>query len=71
MIKAPWRDFRGNDIHEGDVITHPSGERGVVVFLADERDPADQWRVDYGSAYLSRLCLQVGDKGQAVVNPGT
>jgi hypothetical protein len=67
--KAPWPDFTGHDIHEGDTIEHPSGERGTVVFLAHEADPGDQWRVDYGGGNLSRLCLQIGDKGRAVVTP--
>lgn len=65
--KATWPDFAGHAIYEGDVIEHPSGERGTVVFLAQESDPGDQWRVDYGDGYLSRLCLQIGDKGRAVV----
>lgn len=67
MNKAPWLDFAGNAIHEGDTLKHPSGERGLVVFLADASNPSDQWRVDYGNGSLSRLCLQIGDKGQAVV----
>lgn len=66
---APWRDFAGNEIYNGDVICHPSGERGKVVFLPNESDPGDQWRVDYGDgSYLSRLCLQIGDKGRATAN---
>ena len=68
MKLAPWKDFVGNDIHEGDIITHPSGESGKVVFLPEEAEQDDQWRVAYvGSRYLSRLCLQIGDRGQAVV----
>ncbi|MFA6204435.1 MAG: hypothetical protein WC710_14755 [Gallionella sp.] len=67
MNKAPWPDFHGHVIYEGNKIEHPSGERGTVVFFADEIDPSDQWRVDYGTGNLSRLCLQIGDKGQAVV----
>lgn len=67
MNTAPWPDFNGQNIHEGDVIQHPSGECGAVVFLADEEDPGDQWRVDYGDGTLSRLCLQIGGKGRAVV----
>jgi hypothetical protein len=67
MNKAPWTDFAGNDIHVGDTIEHPSGERGKVVFLLLEH-PSDQWRVDYGTELL-RLCLQVGDRGRAVVVP--
>lgn len=69
MNKAPWPDFSGNDIREGDTIEHPSGERGTVVFLANEISPSDQWRVDYGTVGLSRLCLQIGDHGRAVVTP--
>lgn len=67
MNKAPWLDYAGSEVHEGDRIRHPSGEDGVVVYLADEDEPEDQWRVDYGHVGLSRLCLQLGDKGQAVV----
>lgn len=67
MKKAPWPDYAGAEIREGDTIQHPDGERGTVVFLADEKEPSDQWRVDYGGGYLSRLCLQIGDKGQAIV----
>lgn len=67
--KAPWTDFEGNDIHEGDAILHPSGERGVVCFWPHETHPADQWRVFYGEhgTTPSRLCLQIDSKGQAVV----
>ena len=68
MRSAPWKDFAGNDIHEGDTITHPSGESGKVVFVPDGEAPEDQWMIAYvGSKYLSRLCLQIGDRGQAVV----
>lgn len=66
MKLAPWPDYAGNEIHEGDTIIHPSGEKGVVVFMELEQDPHDQWRVDYGEVWLSRLSLQIGDKGQAV-----
>lgn len=67
MSKAPWPDINGQDIYDGDTIEHPSGERGTVVFLSHETDPGDQWRVDYGNAGLSRLCLQIGERGRAVV----
>lgn len=68
--KAPWLDFSGNEIHEGDVLVHPSGERGVVCFYPDEKLVEDQWRVFYaehGGSH-SRLCLQIGDKGQASIS---
>lgn len=67
--KAPWTDFTGNIINEGDTIIHPSGERGIVVFLAHEKDTYSQWRVDYGDKGLSRLCLQIGEKGAGIVMP--
>lgn len=77
---APWGDFRGNTIFEGDVIEHPDGIRGKVVFV-EKDDPrisyesvshiewtdGDRWRVDYGDGNLSRLCIQIGDKGMAAV----
>lgn len=63
---VPWTDYNGAKLHEGDTIEHPnSGEVGVIVFLKEHSDPGDQWRVNYGTGYLSRLCLQIGDKGQA------
>lgn len=67
MRRAPWTDFAGQQIYEGDTIIHPAGERGVVKFLSEHGNAADQWRVDYGNGELSRLMLQIGDKGQAVV----
>lgn len=42
-------------------------EKGTVVFFPNEEHPGDQWRVDYGTGYVSRLCLQIGDKGRGVV----
>lgn len=71
MNTAPWKDFSGADIHEGDRIAHPAGERGTVVFLQEYPDAHDRWRVDYhDGGPFSRLSLQVGDKGQAVVVRG-
>jgi hypothetical protein len=64
--KAPWKDFAGSDIYEGDIIAHPSAEQGTVVFCADETEAVDQWRVIYRDGN-TRLVLQIGDKGQATV----
>jgi hypothetical protein len=66
---APWTDFAGNPIHVGDTIRHPSGENGKVVYLDGPFEyPEDHWRVEYGNGGpVSRLQLQVGDKGMAVV----
>jgi hypothetical protein len=65
-LVAPWDDFAGGIIHEGDVIVHPSGECGRVVI--DKHEDRDRWKVDYGDGLLSSLALQIGDKGQAVVD---
>lgn len=66
---SPYTDFAGNAIREGDTIQHPSGESGRVVFMRGYSDPGDSWRVRYspGAGGLSRLCLQIGSKGMAVV----
>lgn len=77
MRKVPWLDYAGNEIHEGDRIQHPDGNCGTVTFFEFEESPEDQWRVVYDdgnrqpgwTASISRLCLQIGDKGQAVVMP--
>lgn len=65
--KAPWPDFKGNDLFEGDVIKHPSGEWGVIVYyeIHGGETQHDAWRVKYKDG-LARLCLQIGDKGEAV-----
>lgn len=67
LNKAPWLDFKGNDIHEGDTIIHPSGELGIVTFIGVYKEATDQWRVDYMDNTQSRLCLQVNKKGMATV----
>lgn len=66
--KAPWTDYAGNDVYVGDYIVHPNGERGVVVVSPEDHLPdTDKWLVYYGGQIMSRLCLQIGDKGMAVV----
>lgn len=66
MRKAPWLDYRGNALFEGDIIEHPDGKRGRIEFHRRPERVSDQWRVDYGTGNHSRLCLQIGDKGRAV-----
>ena len=71
---APWPCYRGNQITEGCTIIHPADKsRGVIIYLSEFELPEDQWRVDYGDdhvrgSFLSRLCLQIGDKGMAHVD---
>lgn len=63
---APWPDFKGRVVREGDRIAHPDGQCGTVVFLSHELIPGDQWRIQYdGCKELSRLALQIGNKGMA------
>lgn len=65
--KAPWPDYRGADIHDGDTIVHPTGEAGTVLF-DPEREPGLEWRVKYHDNGESLwLGNQIGDKGQACV----
>jgi hypothetical protein len=68
---APWNDFAGNQIHDRDRIRHPDGTSGTVVWLPAFGYGAEAWRVVYDeSGIVSRLALQIGDKGQAIVtNP--
>ena len=66
--ECPFTDYVGRVIYEGDNILHPSGQTGVVVFYPERDTPHDQWVVDYNDGeFESRLCLQVGDRGRAIV----
>jgi hypothetical protein len=67
---APWPDFKGNPIHEGDTISHPDGTSGIVIFDGTQDGAVNQWRVDYRGEFPSRLCMQIGEKGMAVVVGG-
>ncbi len=70
MKKAPWKDYNGNELFEGDKIIHPSGEVGKIVFEKKWEESDSVWFVNYGNDVFSQLCLQIGWKGQAVkVNP--
>ncbi len=73
---APWPDFAGNPILEGDTIEHPNGERGVVVFIPNKSSAMPwsvdyEWRVNYGDGALSRLSLQISQQGRAIVTKTT
>ena len=66
---CPLADYAGNPIKEGDIIQHPlDGIVAVVVYLSDEDAECDKWRAVYPhDGTISRLSLQVGPRGQAVV----
>lgn len=67
---CPWPDFAGNPIRHGARMWHPiSGQTFTAVRLLEYPDPGDAWRAIYDDdpQSVSRLGLQIGDKGQAVV----
>lgn len=67
---SPWPDFAGNPIRHGARMWHPiSGQTFTAVRLSGYSDPGDAWRAIYDDEpqSVSRLVLQIGDKGQAVI----
>lgn len=67
---APWLDYEGNRIYVGDIMRHPDGDEFAVVRVPGFSSPMDEWRAIYnqkGVVTALRLCLQIGDKGQAVI----
>ena len=70
---APWPDFAGKPIRHGDRLRHPDGSTFVAFRLNGHEHESDAWRCVYDALWVdssmvtSRLCLQIGDKGQAVV----
>ena len=69
-IKCPWPDYNGNDIYEGDIIMHDSGQVGIIKYHPDREHVTDRWVVLYdmyeGNNPESRLHEQINDKGRAV-----
>jgi len=68
--RAPWTDFDEQSIHVGDTIRHPDGEAGVVT-LDPSKSGVGVWRVVYEDGPALWLGNQIGDKGRAVVVPGS
>lgn len=56
---APYKDFKGNTVYEGDTIVHPSGESGVVVYYPDRPGQLDRWYVRYDNGNEHRLAASV------------
>jgi len=47
--KAPWPDYAGKPIYEGDTIQHPAdGMHGKVFVLECETENDNRWRVQWG-----------------------
>ena len=64
---APWLDFKGNKIFEGDTIIHPIGETGIVNYYPERKGVFERWTVKYDFGPELKLILQIGNKGRAVV----
>lgn len=64
---APWPDFSGAPIAHGATLEHGDGTRFIAVRLPGVQDDSDAWRAVYADASVSRLGLQIGDRGQARV----
>lgn len=66
-LVAPWADFKGGPIRHGDRLSHPDGTTFVALRLNGFDAETDAWRAvyDHDPQTVSRLCLQIGDKGQA------
>lgn len=71
-VLCPWPDYIGTPIRHGDRLSHPDGTEFVAVYLNGYDTAEDSWRAVYDAGPVSRLCLQIGDKGQAVLitHPG-
>ena len=66
--RAPWPDFAGNPIDEGDWIEHPTGDKGKVKYhMGTQYEGVSRWRVVYRDGESLWLGNQIGDKGRAVV----
>lgn len=67
--QAPWLDYAGHEIHEGDTMRHPDGMEFKVLYDSARRG-IDCWRAYYLDETGLSLVLQIGDKGMAqVVKP--
>jgi hypothetical protein len=68
-VVAPWPDSAGRPIKHGERLAHPDGTSFIAVRLNGFESETDAWRAVYESVRpdVARLCLQIGDKGMAVV----
>lgn len=65
--KAPFKDFAGNELFEGDSIRHPANADVGVIFVTEKSiGEHAKWRVKYNDGEDLPLFLQVDDKGKAV-----
>lgn len=59
---APYMDYNGNELREGDYIMHSSGEEGRIFINNNNND----WKVRYFDDTVLNLALQIGWKGRAI-----
>jgi len=63
---APWPDYAGTTIHEGDTMTTASGQRGTVEYETHRDDEQLRWRIRFGDHTMA-LYFQITGKERAVV----
>jgi hypothetical protein len=63
---APWPDFGGAPIKEGDRMVLPSGDCGIVTLRPDVQEDTARWCIDYGHGSVRSLYEAV-HTGRAVV----
>lgn len=63
---CPYKDFNGNTLSDGDCIQHPNGLVARICYV-EKNNKQNSWLCDYlDGSDMSRLCLQIGEKGMAV-----
>lgn len=61
--KAPFKDYKGNDIYEGDKLIHPVTRESFIVEFDSEK--LNSWRAIYENGDSLALGIQVSERGQA------
>jgi hypothetical protein len=64
---APWQDFSGKPVQEGDRVLDASGDMGIVVLRPEQTQDDARWCVDYGNGVLRCLRTELNGEGRAVV----
>jgi hypothetical protein len=63
--KCLYTDFDGGVIHEGDILSHATGETFTVFYDETRETEPEKWRAVYPDGESLWLGNQVGDKGMA------
>ena len=63
MKKVPYKDYKGNEIYDGDILIHPIC-KSIFIIVYDETY-SNPWRALYENGDNLFLGQQVSDKGMA------